>query len=377
VQFKKGEEGQFPIRAADVTVAELLKKQGYVTGAMGKWGLGMFDTAGSPLKHGIDYFFGYNCQAHAHSHFPTHVYRNDQKIDLKDNDGKAGKSYTQDLFEAEALGFIEKNKEKPFFLYLPFIVPHVAVQVPDDSLAEYKGKLGDDPAYDGKKGYLPHPTPHAAYAAMVTRMDRSVGRIVDKIKALGLEKDTLVIFTSDNGPTHNVGGADSTFFQSAGTLRGLKGSVYEGGLRIPLIAYRPGTIKAGSASDERFYFPDVLPTLCELAGAKVPEKLDGVSFLPTLTGQGKQQPHEFLYWEFPGYGGQQAVIAGNWKAVRQNLGKGVVKTELYDLAKDESEKTDAAARHPDVVARLEKILKEQHTPNPDFPLQTIDPPAKK
>ncbi len=374
VQFKKGAEGQFPIRAEDVTAAEVLRAKGYATGAMGKWGLGMFDTSGSPLKHGFDLFYGYNCQAHAHTHYPTHLYRNDKGFDLKDNDGATGKQYSHDLFEAEALGFIETNKAKPFFLYLPFTVPHVAVQVPDDSLNEYKGKLGDDPAYDGKKGYRPHPTPHAAYAAMVTRMDRSVGRVVEKLKAAGLEKNTLVLFTSDNGPTHNVGGADSDFFNSAGKLRGLKGSVYEGGLRVPLIAYMPGTIKPGAVTDTPFYFPDVLPTLCEFAGAKVPEQLDGISFRPLLTGA-KQRGHDFLYWEFPGYGGQQAVIEGEWKAVRQNLAKGVVKTELYNLATDEGEKEDVAAKHPEVVARLEQRMTDQHTPNPNFPLQTID--AKK
>lgn len=205
---------------------------------------------------------------------------------------------------------------------------------------------------------------------MVTRMDRSVGRIVEKLKAAGLDKNTLVLFTSDNGPTHNVGGADSTFFQSAGALRGLKGSVYEGGIRVPLIASMPGTIKPGT-SDVPFYFPDMLPTLCEFAGAKTPDKLDGISFWPTLIGA-KQPAHDFLYWEFPGYGGQQAVIAGEWKAVRQALGKGVVKTELYNRAKDESEKEDVSAKNPDVLTSLEKLLKEQHTPNPDFPLQTID-----
>jgi arylsulfatase A-like enzyme len=372
-QLKKGEEGQFPIRADDVTITELLKEKGYSTGAMGKWGLGMFDTTGSPMKHGFDLFFGYNCQAHAHSHFPKHIYRNEERIELTDNDGKTGKSYTQDLFEREAIAFIEKNKANPFFLYLPFIVPHVALQVPEDSLDEYKGKLGADPAYDGKKsGYLPHDTPRAAYAAMVTRMDRSVGRIMDKLRALGLEKNTLVLFTSDNGPTHNAGGADSTFFKSAGPLRGMKGSLYEGGIRVPLIAYLPGTVTAGSTCDDRFYFPDVLPTLCAVAGAKAPAQIDGISFLPTVLGQGEQKAHEFLYWEFGAYGGQQAVIAGNWKAGRQNLAKGLVKTELYDLAKDESETTDVAADNPDVVARLEKLMKEQHTPNPDFPLQTID-----
>ena len=375
VQFKKGEEGQFPIRAADVTITELLKEKGYATGAMGKWGLGMWDTSGSPLKHGFDLFYGYNCQAHAHSHFPTYIYRNDKKIELKDNDGKTGKQYTQDLFEAEALAFIDGNKAKPFFLYLPFTVPHVALQVPEDSLAEYKGKLGDDPAYDGKKlGYLPHEAPRAAYAAMVTRMDRSVGRIMDKLKALGLEKDTLVLFTSDNGPAHPAGGSDSVFFNSAGKLRGLKGSLYEGGIRVPLIAYWPGKIKAGETFDEEMYFPDILPTLCDFAGAKIPGKIDGISFRDALEER-DQLLHDFLYWEFPGYGGQQAVFVNGWKAIRQNLGKGVVKTELYNLVDDEGEKDDVAAKHPEVVARLEKLLKEQHTPNADFPLPAID--AKK
>ncbi|MBA4067266.1 MAG: arylsulfatase [Isosphaera sp.] len=375
-QFKKGEEGQWPIRAEDVTVADVLKAKGYATGAMGKWGLGMWDTPGSPLKHGFDLFYGYNCQGHAHTHYPTHLYRNGKRFELPGNDGAGGDSYSHDLFEKEALAFLDANKAKPFFLYLPFTVAHAAIQVPEDSLAEYKGKLGDDPPYDGKKGYRPHPAPRAAYAAMVTRMDRSVGRVVDKLRDLGLEKDTLVIFTSDNGPAFDYGGHDSDFFKSAGPLRGRKGSLYEGGIRVPFVAYRPGTIKPGTV-DGRFYFPDVLPTLCEVTGAKPPTGLDGVSLVPTLTGTGTQKHHDFLYWEFPGYGGQQAVTAGDWKAVRQNLTKGPGKTELYDLAKDEGETTDVAAKHPEVLARLEKLMKEQHVPNADFPLPGVDPPAKK
>jgi arylsulfatase len=373
-QYKKGEEGQWPIRADDVTVTELLKARGYATGAMGKWGLGNWDTAGSPMKHGFDLFFGYNCQAHAHSHYPKHIYRDGERIELKDNDGKTGKQYTHDLFEAEALDFVTKNKDKPFFLYLPFTVPHVALQVPEDSLAEYKGKLGDDPPYDGKKlGYLPHDTPRAAYAAMVTRMDRSVGRLMEKLKELKLDTNTLVLFTSDNGPTHPSGGAGlDNGFSSAGTLRGLKGSLYEGGIRVPLVAYMPGTVKPGAVFAEPLYFPDVLPTLCEFAGATAPDHLDGIGFLPLLTGR-KQTSHDFLYWEFPSYGGQQAVIEGEWKAVRQNLSKGVIKTELYHLATDESEKADVAAKHPAVLARLEKRLQDEHTFNPDFPLPAIDP----
>jgi arylsulfatase len=375
-QYRKGEEGQFPLRAEDVTLAQLLKNKGYVTAGLGKWGLGNWDTTGSPLKHGFDYFFGYNCQAHAHSHYPPYVYRNGQRVELPGNDGKVGRHYTQDLFESEALAFLERNKDRPFFLYLPFIVPHVAIQVPEDSLQEYRGKLGDDPPYTGGKGYLPHPAPRAGYAAMVTRMDRSVGRIVAKLRELGLEKKTLVLFTSDNGPTHNVGGADSTFFQSAGPLRGLKGSLYEGGIRVPFIAYWPGVIPAGAVCHQRFYFPDVLPTICELAGIEVRHPIDGISFWPTLCGRGKQKLHEFLYWEFPGYGGQQAIIVGDWKAVRQNLARGTIKTELYHLGQDEGEKQDVAAQYPEVVARLEKLMQEQHTPNPDFPLPAIDKPQK-
>ena len=370
-------EGQKPMPAGELTLAEVFKNKGYATGAMGKWGLGMFGSEGDPLKRGFDTFFGYNCQRHAHSHYPTYLYRQDKRFDLVGNDGAKGPLYTQDLCEAEALGFIEANKAKPFFLFLPFVVPHVAVQVPEDSLAEYKGKLGDDPPYDGKKGYRPHPTPHAAYAAMVTRMDRSVGRIVEKLKALGIEKDTLILFTSDNGPTHNVGGADSTFFQSAGKLRGLKGSLYEGGIRVPLVASWPGTIKPGTTCDVPYYFPDVLPTACELVKADAPKGTDGVSLLPALKGDAKPPTHAVMYWEFSGYGGQQAVREGNWKAVRQALGKGVIKTELYDLSKDEGEATDVAAANPAVVARLEALMKDHHTPNATFPLQTIDPPAKK
>ena len=369
-------EGQFPIKADDVTVATLLKQNGYATGAIGKWGLGPFGSTGDPMKHGFDFFFGYNCQRHAHSHYPTFLYRNDKRFDLPGNDLKSGPSFSHDLFETESLAFIEANRATPFFLFLPYIIPHVAVQVPDDSLDEYKGKLGDDPAYDGKKGYRPHPAPHAGYAAMVTRMDRTVGRIVDKLKALKLDANTLILFTSDNGPTHNVGGADSTYFESAGPLRGLKGSLYEGGIRVPLIATWPGVVKPGTTCETPFAFWDVLPTLCDMSGTTSPAGVDGVSMLPTLRGADKQTKHEFLYWEFPGYGGQQAVRTDRWKAVRQALGQGKVKTELYDLSADPGEANDVAAKHPDVVATMEAILKREHVRSPDFPLQSIDPKAK-
>jgi arylsulfatase A len=364
-------EGQEPIRKEDFTIAEMLKQKGYSTGAIGKWGLGMFSTTGDPLRHGFDRFFGYNCQRHAHSHYPNYLYRNAERFELPGNNLKSGSTHSHDLFESESLAFLEANRWKPFFLYLPFTIPHVAVQVPQDSLDEYKGKLGEDPAYDGKKGYQPHPAPHAGYAAMVTRMDRTVGRIVDKLKELKLDRNTLILFTSDNGPTHNVGGADSTFFQSAVPLRGLKGSLYEGGLRVPLIAAMPGSIKPGTSCDIPFAFWDILPTFADMTGANPPET-DGISFWPILSGRGTQRMHEFLYWEFPGYGGQQALMVGEWKAVRQQLIKGNVSTELYQISTDSSESMNVAKKHQEIILKLETIMNQVHSPSALFPLPAID-----
>jgi arylsulfatase len=365
-------EGQQPIPAESITIAKVLKEKGYATGAMGKWGLGPMDSTGSPLKQGFDFFFGYNCQRHAHNHYPSWLWKNDEKVKLEgNNDGDTGKTYSHDLMEAEALKFIDTHKEKPFFLYVPFTVPHVAVQVPEDSLAEYKGKW-EDPPYKGDKGYRPHPHPRAAYAGMVTRLDRSVGRIVDRLEQLKLTDNTIVFFSSDNGPTHNVGGADSTFFESAGTCRGLKGSLYEGGIRTPLIARWPGKIKPGTTSDFAGAFCDILPTLAELAGAPIAKDVDGLSISPTLLRKDGQKKHDFLYWEFPSYGGQQAVRAGDWKAVRQNLNKGKIVTELYNLKDDPSEKMNVADANPEMVAKLEAIMKEQHVPSSVFPLKSID-----
>ena len=367
-------EGQSPLPENEITVAQLLQKQGYVTAAVGKWGLGPPGTEGDPLKHGFDFFFGYNCQRHAHSHYPTYLWRNDKRMELEGNDGKTGKQYSHDLLEAEALRYIREHKDRPFFLYVPFTVPHVAIQVPDDALAEYKGKW-DDPAYDGKKGYLPHPAPRAGYAAMVSRMDRSVGRILDLLKELGLDGQTLVLFSSDNGPTHDgVGGSDSIFFESAGPFRGLKGSVYEGGIRVPLIARWPGKIKPGGVSELPCYFPDVLPTLLELAGGTtMPKDIDGVSLVPTLMGQpDKQAKRDYLFWEFAGYGGQQAVRLGDWKGVRQGLHKGNTKIELYHLKDDPGETRDVAAKQPEIVARIEKIFRAGRTPSKLFPIKPLD-----
>jgi arylsulfatase len=370
-----GKEGQTPVPKGEVMFPELLAKEGYVNGAIGKWGLGFPDSEADPIKRGFELFYGYNCQGHAHNHYPTYLRRNDKKETLEGNDGgDTGKQYSHDLFEREALAFLEKNKAKTFFLYLPFTIPHCALQVPEDSLNEYKGKLGDDPPYEGKS-YRKHKTPRAAYAAMITRMDRTVGRILDRLKELKLEKDTLVIFTSDNGAAHDYGGVDTKFFDSVGKLRGRKGDVYEGGIRVPMIARWTGTIKPG-VSDHVGYFPDFMPTLLELCGAtaRLPKGIDGVSFAPTLLGKkDKQQEHKYLMWEFHGYGGQQAVRMGDWKGLRRDLHKkGKTKLELYDLSKDLSETTDLAEKNPDLVKKMEHILDTDRVPSKLFPIKCLD-----
>ena len=371
-------EGQQPIPANTVTLARLLKNAGYATGLIGKWGLGMFGTSGDPLQHGFDFFFGYNCQRHAHNFYPTYLYRQDKRFSLDGNtNGVTGKTYSHDLMEKEALDFIRGHQKEPFFLYLPFTIPHLALQIPEKDLEPYKGVFPEMP-YDGKKGYQPHPTPRAAYAAMITRLDRSVGQIVDLIRELGLDDDTIFVFTSDNGAVYEgVGGSDPVFFRSNGSLRGYKGSVHEGGIRIPCIVRWTGHFPAGKTSDHVAGFQDFLPTFMEVAGGKTPEKTDGISLLPTLVGKGEQKTHPFLYWEFAAYGGQQGVRMDRWKAVREDMTKGNMKVELYDLVADPAETTDVAARNPDVMARIERILAAEHVANPVFPLPGIDVPAKK
>ncbi len=371
-------EGQAPIPDHVVTVAEILKRAGYVTGCIGKWGLGPPNSEGDPLNQGFDEFYGYNCQRHAHNFYPRYLWKNRKKVTLKGNNrGLTGKHYSHDLLEKEALSFIRRHKKKSFFLYVPFTIPHLALQVPEDSLKEYKGKW-EDPPYKGGKGYLPHPHPRAAYAAMVTRMDRSVGRILALLQDLNLDEDTIIFFTSDNGATYRrLGGSDSYFFNSNGVLRDFKGSLHEGGIRVPMIVRWKGKIKPGTKTDLISAFYDVMPTLCDIAGAKIPKKTDGITFLPTLLGnEAKQKRHEYLYWEFFGYGGQQAVRMGKWKAIRKKLRKNKLRMYLYDLEKDISEKTDVAKQHPKVVQRIERIMRENHTPSKLFPIPALDKLSK-
>jgi arylsulfatase A-like enzyme len=396
-------EGQFPLPAGTVTLPRLLQQHGYTTGAFGKWGLGGPGTSGDPLAQGINRFYGYNCQGVAHNFYPTYLWDNDRQVALDnpvfpahdkfkpDEDPQdprsyarfQGRQYSADLIAEQARAFVRANQGKPFFLFVPTTVPHLALQVPEDSIQQYAG-LWDDPPYTGGKGYLPQFRPRAAYAAMITRMDREIGSLVSLVRELGLERDTLFVFSSDNGPLYDkYGGTDCEFFNSHGGLRGRKGSLYEGGFRVPCIVRWTGRIQPGTVSDRVTGFEDWLPTLLELCGIRdaTPAGLDGISFAPTLLGE-KQPERPFLYREFPGYGGQQCVRVGQWKAVRQNLfprakakaGKlaPVVRTELYDLAADPTESRDVAAEHPEIVARLEQLFRAQHVPSKDFPLPVLD-----
>ncbi|MHC4211358.1 MAG: arylsulfatase [Planctomycetota bacterium] len=368
-------EGQLELPAGTVTVGRLLQQAGYATAAIGKWGLGGPGSSGEPNRQGFDHWYGYLCQRVAHNHYPTHLWRNGRREELDGNvwGNLTGPQYAHDLMAAEALRFIEQNRDGPFFLYLAFTIPHLAIQVPDDALAEYRGAW-PDPPYEGGKGYLPHPAPRAGYAAMVTRMDRDVGRILDLLRRLDLDRNTIVMFSSDNGATYDIGGADSPFFDSAGPLRGRKGSVWEGGLRVPLVARWPGRIAPGRGTDHVSAFWDLLPTLMDLAAAETPADLDGISYAPTLLGDRPQRRHAYLYWEFPskGYSGQQAVRVGDFKGVRRRMHKGNTAVALYNLADDIGERTDVAALHPEVVQRMEQIMRDAHAPSRRFPMPLLD-----
>ena len=353
-----------PLRPEDVTVAELLREAGYATGIIGKWGLGEAGSTGIPNKQGFDYWFGYLNQRHAHNYYPRYLWRNEEKIALKNEvtdvnppGGVATKrvEYSHDLFTAEALAFVERNKNKQFFLYLAYTIPHAnneagnkGMEVPDYGI--YKDK--------------DWPEPQKGHAAMITRLDGDIGKLFAKLKELGLAENTLVMFSSDNGP-HKEGGGDPAFFESWGPLRGYKRALYEGGIRVPMIAWWPGKIKTGSVNDHVSAFWDFLPTCADLAGFKTPRDIDGISMLPTLLGQDdKQKKHEYLYWEFHEQGKRQAVRMGNWKGVRLNVAKnpdGPI--ELYDLKDDLAEKHNVANEHPDIVKRIEQYMKQAHAPS--------------
>ena len=383
--------GQLNIPADTVTIAKLLKEAGYSTAVCGKWGLGGPGTDGVPWKQGFDVFCGYLDQWRAHNYYPTYLYKNGKKLPLNNPEFAAHQRLKQPLetekeyFERfagpdyctkpmieTALDFIDDNKDKPFFLYYATPIPHVSIQVPQEDYEQYKGTFDDTP-YLGEKGYLPHPQPRAGYAAMVSHMDRNVGKIIDRIHALGLDNDTLIIFTSDNGPTFN-GGSDSTFFEST-PLRGLKCSIREGGIRVPFIAKWPGKIKAGATTEQPTALWDMMPTFLEACGEtkRIPKGIDGISILPTLTGKGKQAIHNHFYWET---GGAKAVRMGDWKGYCR-VKKGVDgKIELYDLKTDPKESKNVADAYPEVVAKIQTIMTEGRTESAYF-TQGLPAPAVK
>jgi arylsulfatase A-like enzyme len=368
-------EGQWPLPAESLTLPEMLRTKGYVTGAFGKWGLGYIDTEGDPNSQGIDEFFGYNCQSLAHNYYPDHLWHNHDKILLPANDsGKTG-AYSGDAIQKAALEFIEMNRSRPFFLFYPTTIPHAELVAKTGYMNMFRGKFdpeksfrGVDEGPDYRLGpYGSQPESHAAFAAMVKQLDDYVGELMAKLAETGLDKNTIVIFASDNGP-HLEGGADPDYFDSNGPLRGYKRDMYEGGIRTPLLVMWPGKIKAGTTSDHISAFWDIMPTLAEITGVKPPENIDGISFLPALLGKKKQTQHEFLYWEFHEQGGKVAVRMGDWKAVKLNIDRkpqGAV--ELYDLATDIGETKDVSAENPGIVRKMEEIFKEAHTPSDVFP----------
>lgn len=390
-RFAQFTEGQYPLTESAVTIVQQFQAAGYATGAMGKWGLGPVGSTGEPSRKGFDLFFGYNCQGVAHSYYPAHLWRNSEKVFInatpipghqKQPEGSIelqswiGEKYAPKLMIAEAMKFIDVNHSKPFFLYLPFIEPHVAMHPPRESVEKFPAEW-DTEVYRGQCGYLPHPRPRAAYAAMISDLDGYVGQVLAALERTGIADRTLVVFTSDNGSTHpgqanthfHIGGADPKFFSSTADLRGYKGSVYEGGIRVPMIVRLPGRISAGTVNDAPGYFADWFPTLCDAVGLDQPDGLDGESLWPVMTGQRPLAPHKPMVWFFPEYGGQVAVRIGNYKVVRQQLNaKTIGAWEVYDLSTDRAEQHNLSNTRGEIIQQAEQILRSEVSENNIFPL---------
>jgi len=377
-------EGQRPLPQGTKILPSYLKESGYVTGIIGKWGLGAPHTESVPTKMGFDYFFGYNCQRQAHSYYPIHLYENEKRIYLNNDtvapsqkldanldptDPKSYAKYTLSdyaptlMFE-KMISFLEGNKKKPFFFYWATPIPHNPIQAPKKWVDYYEQKFGTEKPYLGQNGYFPHKNPRAGYAAMISYLDENVGKLVQYLKQNDLYDNTLIIFSSDNGVTYSCG-TDGTFFNSSGVFgeaygRG-KGFVYEGGIRVPMIASWPGRIKAGSTSELISAQYDILATLSELVGFKKPNNTDGISILPTLLGKPQIDKHDFLFWEFPEYGGQVAIRMGDWKLVGQHLkDKETPTLALYNLAEDPDERINMADKHPEIVKKAIEIFSREH-----------------
>ena len=344
-----------PLEPADVTVAEVLKSAGYSTAIFGKWGLGNEGTTGIPNKHGFDEWLGYLDQTHAHNYYPEFLWRNERQWQVPGNANGQKGAYAHDWFTRAATNFLRINQRRPFFLYLAYTIPHANNELKDKGM-----EVPSDAPYS-KEDW---PQQEKNKAAMITRLDTDVGKIVDKLKEMKIDQDTILFFSSDNGP-HKEGGVDPKFFQSSGPLRGIKRDLYEGGIRVPMIVRWPGRVKAGSTNDQVWAFWDFLPTAAELAGVKPVKGIDGISMVPTLMSLPQTNQHEFLYWEFHERGFQQAARMGDWKAVKLGTNKPV---ELYNLKTDPGEKDNIASQHPDIAAKFIEYLKTARTDSKAWPI---------
>lgn len=361
-------EGQVAMPEGTFTMATMFKESGYATGCFGKWGLGFPGSVSDPTKVGFDRFFGYNCQTLAHDYYPDHLWNGQQRIELPQNYQQAETTYSADTIHGEALKFIRQHADQPFFTYLSYTLPHAELILPHDSV--YEQYCREVPVEDEKPFIQKNPTkkgaygstdrPMASFASMVTRLDHYVGDVMNLLDSLGIADNTILIFTSDNGP-HKEGGADPNYFQSYGPYRGIKRDLYEGGIRMPMLIVCPGHVAAGVDNDHIMAFWDMLPTFAEAAGYKGKLRTDGISFLPTLLGKKGQKQHDYLYWEFHEQKGKQAVRQGRWKAIRLNVGTDTPVTELYDLETDIHEDHNVAAEHPEIVRRLEQLIDKSHT----------------
>ena len=393
-QFEdENEGGQMPIPETTPTLAKMLKTAGYQTAMVGKWGLGMNNTTGSPLVQGFDYYYGYLDQKQAHNYYPTHLWENDEIAPLENDyflvhspiasgsdqaafDHFKGDDYAPDRMIGKALHFLDTTSvKKPFFLYYPSPIPHVSLQVPDSLVQQYEGDFEEKPYY-GNKGYTAHQYPKAAYAAMITHLDTEVGKIWEAVKARGQEENTLILFSSDNGPTF-AGGVDAAYFNSAAGFRGLKMDVYEGGIRIPFIAYWKGKIKPGSVSDLVSGHWDMYNTFADLSDQDQ-KSPDGISILPELLGSKGQKQHEYIYFEYPEKRGQVALRMGDWKGVKVEMKTNSNSTwELYNLKEDPQELKNLAQQYPEIILKIDSLQQIAHRPSHIREWEFINPKYKK
>lgn len=363
-------EGQAPMPADIVTIPRLLKKAGYTTGIFGKWGLGAPGSESDPMEH-FDRFFGYNCQREAHNYYPDHLWSDRERVDLD------GKTYSHDLIMEQAENFLRDNKDGPFFAYLAVTIPHAAMQVPEDYMTEFREKF---PQFEDKIGRYAGPevrNPIAGFAGMMKKIDDGVGEVMSLLKELGIDEDTLLILSSDNGP-HQEGGHDPDFFKSYGPLTGYKRDLTEGGIRAPMLARWPGKVEAGSVSDLVSAHWDMMPTFCELAGVEPSADTDGISMVSELLGSDGQKKHDYLYWEFYERGGKKAARWGDWKAIQLDIAKNPDSPiAIYNLADDLKEQHDLSSEHPELVEKAKAIFDEAHVSSPNWKFEVKKKKNKK